>query len=433
MVARASSASIELPNGLPFHRFELANGLRVYLVEDHSAPVFTFQIWFDVGSKHEKLDPKLNATGLAHLFEHMMFRGTPRFPDGEFDKILARAGVRDGNATTWLDRTNYYESLPREYLELVLDLESDRMVNLQIDERLLETEKGAVLGEYRMGLDDPDSVAMDHLFNTAYQVHPYRYTTIGTEEEIKSFTKEQSNYFYRKYYAPNNASILITGDVDPAQAQALIEKYFGGFQSQPIEVIPAPVEPPQTSERRFEFSHNQLTDPKLVLGYRIPDVRHEDTPALLVLQSILATGEGALLRKIWANTGLAVSADSDVFQFRDPSLLYISAEVQEGHEPEELLSALDESLKTLTKDTFSKEVERAKNQLLLELYAAFESNASLADFMGEFIPTAGDPLYAFELVQKVEKIRPADVQRAVEQYLKPTNRSVIVGNPSAGE
>src|SRR5690606_6467320 len=135
---------------------------------------FTYQTWFQVGSKHEKLDPKIRATGLAHLFEHMMFRGTSTRGDGEFDRILTRSGLYDGNATTWLDRTNYYQSLPKDQLELVMTLEADRMRNLVIDQATLDTERDAVLGELAMCLDDPDTVAYEKLFEQAFTVHPYR-------------------------------------------------------------------------------------------------------------------------------------------------------------------------------------------------------------------------------------------------------------------
>ena len=169
-----------------------------------------------------------------------MFRGTPRHPDGQFDEILTRNGVQDENATTWLDRTNYYQSLPTSKLELVLQLESDRMANLKIEQGLLETEKSAVLGEYRMGLDDPTMMAYEHLYATAFEIHPYRYTTIGTEAEISGFSVETANYFYRKYYSPNNATLILSGDVDPETASALVEKYYGGYASQEIDRVTAP-------------------------------------------------------------------------------------------------------------------------------------------------------------------------------------------------
>jgi len=418
-----------LPNGLPVTQFQLPNGLKLYVVENHSAPVFTYQTWFNVGAKDEKLDPRLNATGLAHLFEHMMFRGTLNHPDGEFDDILTRNGVSDENATTWLDRTNYYQSLPSEKLELAIQLESDRMVNLIINEELLDTERGAVLGEYRMGLDDADSVAYDKLYENAFSVHPYHFTTIGTEAEIQGFNKADADYFYRKYYSPNNAVILVVGDVVPAHVRDLVEKYYGAYAAQTIDRVPAPVEPAQKSERFVEFTHVQLTTSKLLLGYHTPEARHADQAALWVLQSMMTTGEGSVLNMLWVNEGLATSVGGSVNTFRDPGLFVISADLQEGKDASELVVTMDRKLGELAASPIEDEVERAKNQLLLQTYAQWMDNSSLASFMGEYISSADDPFFAFELVDAVEKVTPQDVQSMIRKYMMTSSRTVVVGKP----
>lgn len=418
-----------LPNGLPFHFYKLPNGLRVYIVENHSAPVFTFQLWYKVGSKHEKLDPKIGATGLAHLFEHMMFRGTKNVADGEFDKILTKNGLVDGNATTWLDRTNYYESLPADKLDLVLELEADRMANLQISQEVFDTEREAVLGEYNMGLDDPETVAYDKLYETAFLKHPYRYTTIGTEQEIKSFTREMAMYFYDTYYSPGNASILIVGDVDPKNTVNLIVKHFGQMAEKNVPQFVASPEPPQTIERRVEFKHEQLQSPKLVLGYHTPAVRHADIPALLVAESILTNGESSVLEDVWVNGGLAVGMMGMLNVFEDPGLLLIAADLQPGKTVDELLGSLDTAISKLTQSLKPAQIARGKNQLLLEIYHQWEENASLANFMGEFIASADHPLYAFELTQKVKDVKLEEVREVISRYLVATNRTVVLGLP----
>jgi zinc protease len=420
-----------LPNGLPVSHFRLANGLELYVVENRAAPIFTYQTWFNVGAKDEKLDPRLNATGLAHLFEHMMFRGTATHADGEFDAILTRNGVADANATTWNDRTNYYQSLPKDKLELVMELESDRMHNLVIEQGILDTERGAVLGEYNMGLDDPDTVAYEKLYATAFTVHPYKYTTIGTEEEIRRFSKADADYFYRKYYAPNNAVILIAGDIEPRAAVQLAEKYYGPYLPQAITPVAAPAEPEQKIERQVEFRHGQLNEATLLLGYHTPNTRHADHAALLVLQSILTSGEGSVLQQAWVNAGLAVTLTGGLDQFEDPGLLTIGADLQDGHEPAELLGVLDRRLTELAASpALARETERARNQLLLRIYGSWRGNSTLSSYMGEFIASAGDPLYAFELAAAVEKVTAEDVQRAIARYLIPGNRTVVVGRPA---
>jgi zinc protease len=425
-----------LPNGLPMTSFVLPNGLKLYVVENHTAPVFTFETWFNVGSKDEKLDPGLKVTGLAHLFEHMMFRGTKKYPDGRFDEVLARSGVDDENATTWLDRTNYYQSLPADKLELVMELESDRMVNLAIDAKLLETEKGAVLGELRMGLDDPDTVTYDHLYETAYEVHPYRYTTIGSEEEIKSFTVENAMYFYRKYYAPNNATLIIVGDVDPEKTFELVKKYYGAFEPHPIDVIKAPVEPVQKTPREKRFEHPQLSQPRVLFSYPSVAVTHEDFAPLWVLMSALTYGQGAILEDRWVNQGIAISAYGDINQFAEPGLFILMADLQiEGEKatdeeiaaPEKILT---EVLKELEKSFPESTLTRARNQLLLSIYQQCEDNASLASFMGEFLASSGDPLFAFELLKRLEKVKAEDVSRVIKTYFRPERLTRIIGSPA---
>ncbi|MGZ3696261.1 MAG: M16 family metallopeptidase, partial [Bdellovibrionota bacterium] len=299
--------STKLPNGLPVEEYRLDNGLQILLVQDHSAPVFTYQVWFKVGSATEKMDPKLQKTGLAHLFEHMMFRGTAKVPDGDFAKQMSAAGESGLNATTWLDRTNYFESLPKDKLELAFTLESDRMANLALDDKLFKTELGAVFGERKMGRDKPSRVANDELWELAFDKHPYKWTTMGTTEELNSFTVDEANYFYKTYYAPNNATIILIGDFDTGKALHLAEKYYGKYKAQEIpHREPAP-EAPQTAAREKEIFHPLATADLLEIGYHIPDSKNADIPALQVLGAVLSTGNGSIMEQELVQEGLASS------------------------------------------------------------------------------------------------------------------------------
>jgi len=421
---------VTLPNGLPMTQYRLSNGLQIYVIKNAAAPVFSFQTWFNVGSVSERLDPKIGRNGLAHFFEHLMFRGTTRVPDGEFDEVLTRAGVNDENATTWLDRTNYYQSLPKEALELVMDLESDRMTSLNLDSQTVESERAAVIGEYRIGLDDPDSTAYDKLYAAAFVSHPYQYTTIGTEDEIRSFTLADARYFYKTYYAPNNAVVLVVGDVVPDEVVALAAKYYGAIASQPIPVIPAPVEPAQTFERQIEFRHGQLIGSKVLIGFHIPEARHADSPSLLVAQAMLALGDGAMLNASWVRTGIASAISSDLNQLKDPGLFILGADLQYGHDSMELMGALDRSLSQLAVGVFTDgDLERARNQVLLRAYQQWSENGSLASYLGEFIASTGSPHFAIDLLKAVETVSKADIQRMAANYLNSTNRTVVVGKP----
>jgi predicted Zn-dependent peptidase len=315
------------------------------------------------------------------------------------------------------------------------------MVNLKIDGKLLETEKGAVLGEYRMGLDDPDTVSYDKLYELAYTVHPYRYTTIGTEEEIKSFTVENANYFYRKYYSPNNATILIVGDVEPSEAYRLIEKYYGSIPAHERltqEGQPVLREPEQKEARQTEFHHPQLSQTRVLFGYPAVEVTHPDFPALWLVMSALTYGQGAILEEEWVNSGIAICAFGDLNQFRDPGLFILMADLQSDREAgpgvQEIEAALEHALQKLQQEELESSVlKRAKNQLLLSIFQQCEDNASLASYMGEFIASADDPLFAFELLGRLENVEHGDVVRVVQRYLPPHRRNRVVGHPSESE
>ncbi len=418
-----------LPNGLPFTQYVLTNGLTIYVIENHSAPVFTYETWFKVGSKDEKLDPKINSTGLAHLFEHMMFRGTPRYPDGKFDEVLAENGVNDENATTWVDRTNYYESLPSSQLALAMELESDRMANLALDQTLLDTERSAVVGELKMDLDDPDSVAYYQLYGAAFRTHPYQYTTIGTEKEIQSFTLAQANYFYKTYYSPSNASLLVTGDVDPQIVALTVQKFYGSIPAVDVKHAVATPEPAQTAERKVAFTHPQLQQTTVTFGYHVPGVKDADFPALFVLQSAFTNGQASLLELNWVNAGMSISVTGTVNQFADPGLFIIATEIQPGTNPSDITASFDKILADIATRGAEGLVDRAKNQLLLQLHSQLEQNESMASFLGEYIATAGDPVFGFNLVSGIEKVTAADLVRVAAKYLVPTNRTIVVGTP----
>ncbi|MBY0470087.1 insulinase family protein [bacterium] len=428
LVTSASAATGSKPN---IQKFALPNGLRVFVIEDHSSKTFSYQTWFQVGSKDEKLDPALNRTGLAHLFEHMMFRGTAKHADGEFDKILTQNGVNGENATTWNDRTNYFQGMPSDKLELVMELESDRMVNLQIDQKLLDTERGAVLGELHTGLDEPSTVMSMKLYETAFTTHPYHFSTIGTEAEVQSFTKAEADYFYKTYYAPNNAVIIIAGDVDFFKLKKLVTKYYGNMVSQTIPRIQPPVEPQQTAERYLELQHAQIVQTKIMMGYHSPSILHADWPALNVALSMLTSGQGALLRKEWVETNLGSDMGGGLDSFTDPGLLELAVSVAEGHTVDELKSSLDSLLSGMTEASIEKEMDRAKNLFLLQFYQGAADISSLAFAMGEVMVATGNPMDYFDIATRVDAVKAADVHRVIKTYLIPENRTMIVGLPQA--
>ncbi|MCB0404813.1 MAG: insulinase family protein [Bdellovibrionales bacterium] len=415
-------------NGDKLTEFRLENGLQVLHVPRHQAKVLTYQVWFRVGSLDEKLDAKLKKTGLAHLFEHMMFRGTPKYPDGVFDKLVSRMGGTQQNASTYYYRTNYYESVPSDQLETLMTLESDRMQNLQITTTLFEKEKGAVVGELRRHLDSPLSVGMDQLLETAFRVAPYRFTVIGNEKEINGFTIEEANYFYKTYYAPNNATLIVVGDVDAGRLMSLTSKYYGSMKSQEVPKYKIPAEPPQKKERKIFTRHKQATSDSLLVGYRIPPVDSPDFTSLALLATHLSTGMEGRLRKLLVDPGIAVSANGAPSS--KPDLFEFVVSLSEKHRAENALSIIDREIANLQKKAISdQDFQRALSQEKLDMYGSIGSNSSLANMLGEYLVLSGDYLLGFKMLAAFEKLTPADLQNAAKQHLNKKQRTVVVIRP----
>ena len=328
-------AEKKLFNGETVNEFKFQNGLKVLLVSRHQAPVLTYQVWFDVGSLNEKMDQKLNRTGLAHLFEHMMFRGTKKYPDGKFDELTSRLGSDKQNATTYYYRTNYFESVPAYQLEKIMELESDRMANLILDGELLEKEKGAVVGEFRRAMDNPNRLAWDELMRLVYTESPFRFTVLGTEEEIKGFSLEDAQYFYKTFYAPNNCTIIVVGDTKEENLLPMVDKYYGSMKPQEIPKLTLKDEAPQTKERKWEGKHAQATSEILLMAYRIPPVTDPEIIPLSLISSHLSNGMESRLRKALVDTGIAVGASAGISN--RPDLFEVSVSLSEKHSAEEAI------------------------------------------------------------------------------------------------
>ena len=415
-------------NGEKLEEYKFENGFKVLVLPRHQAAVLTYQVWFNVGSVDEKMDPKLKKTGLAHLFEHMMFRGTLKYPDGEFDRITAEIGGDKQNATTSHNRTNYFESVPSNQLEKIMELESDRMANLQLTTELFEKEKGAVVGELRLHLDRPSSIAFDELMKTAFTTSPFQWTVLGTEAEIKGFTLQEAKYFYKTFYAPNNAMLIIVGDTKAAQLLPLVEKYYGGMKPQEVPKLPLPEEPVQKKERRFEGTHRQATSELIVMAYRIPDIDSPDFAPLSLLGTHLSIGMEARLRKALIDNGIAVGANAGPDS--KPNFFQVYAQLAEGKKAEQALQIIDKEIQKARTTPISKEAfERALNQELLEIYNEIVSNSTMGNILGENYVQSGNFLRGFQLIEEYKKLTPSDLVRVAKAHLKPEGRSVVIIRP----
>ena len=420
----------KLPNGLTVHEYKLKNGLQILLVPDRAAPVFSIQSWFRVGSASEKLDPKLKRTGLAHFFEHMMFRGTKKHKDGEFDHIISAAGAVGNNATTWYDRTNYFESLPKEQLDLILGLESDRMVNLVLNKKLFDTERGAVIGELKMGKDKPGRVANDYLWDLALDVHPYKYTVIGTEEELMSFTVEDGQYFYKTYYSPNNATLIILGDIEIKNALSLIEKHYGDIPAQKIPDRITPKEPEQKEARRKEATHPLATSELFLLGFKSPELSNKDFAAIEAIAAVLGYGESSPLEQSLVAKGFASRVGIYPYKLKDPGLFIINVDVAPGKSASEVEKIVNEAVANIRAGKITEQdLERGRNQYLLAQYSELKNLSNIGDFMGESLMSSNNYLRSFEVLEELKRLTVDDLKRVATKYLTPQRSSVVIVRP----
>jgi zinc protease len=398
---------------------QLDNGLKVILLRDPAAPVFAYQTWFAVGSRHEKE----GTTGIAHLFEHLMFNQTENLQPGEFDRKLESVGG-DTNAATWVDWTYYRDNLPRGELELVVRLESDRMNHLVLGDKQVESEREVVANERRYRVDDDvDGLLSEELYKLAFTTHPYHWPTIGWMPDIHAITIDDCRKFYRTYYAPNNATLVVVGDIDEAQTLALIEAHYGKLPAQEIPVENHAGEPPQAEERRQSWG-KPITADKLRIGYKSPPLVHPDYVALEMLSEMLFGGNSSrLYKKLVAETEIASSVHAGLAPFRDPGLYEISVSMQRGHNAHEAERLIYDEL-----DGFALrpgELETARTRLLTRFWRELRPQAGKAEALGHYQTTAGDYRHLFEVGTLLEKVGEAEVT-GVLRYLVPSQRTVVI-------
>lgn len=411
---------------LSIDRYRMQNGLAILLCEDKSAPVVSVHTWFRVGSRHE-VEGK---TGLAHLFEHLMFNEIEGRGAGEFDRTLEEAGA-ESNASTWLDWTQYNIAIPKEQLALVLELESERMSKLVLREPQVTSEKEVVANERRYRVDDDVEGAVNELlWATAFTKHAYKWPTIGWMKDIEGFTTQDCEAFYRAYYAPNNAALVISGDFKTADVLRMICQRYGALPSSTLPLEDAQPEPPQTSERRLEVRKATSTE-KVVVGYRAPALGDFDHPAISLLSEVLFGGRASRLhQRMVRELELASEVRGSVGPFHDPGLFEVYAAAREGHTAEELLAVLDEELKKVMEaPVTNEEMARASARFELGLLGGLETADGKASTIGFYEAVLGRPAAAFERLDATRRLTQSDLLRAARRYLDPSQRSVILVRP----
>ena len=422
LLAAAAAHAIELP----VETKTLRNGLRILVHPDHSAPVVTSYIFFRTGSRNERY----GATGIAHLFEHMMFNGGRRFGPGVFDDTIESNGGSTNGYTT-RDFTAYLNNFPREALPIILDLESDRMANLAITPQNLEQERGIVMEERRLRLDNQvDGDMNEALYLQAFVRSPYRWNTVGFMDDLKRITLDEARAFFRTYYAPNNATLVLSGDVEPAAAFALVEKYFGAI---PRREPPAPVdsgEPEQDGERRVVI-RRQAELPAVLIGYKAIRTLDPDRAALDVATRVLSGGESSRLdRDLVREHEVATNVEADLQWGIDPELFVVEAKARPGKSAADLERRIDVVLADLaTKPVPDAELAKAKRQLQAESVRAMKTVGGKANQLGFFDVVLGDHRKLFGLVDEWNAVTAADVQRVAGRYFLASRRTVVVLEP----
>ncbi len=292
-----------------------------------------------------------------------------------------------------------------------------------------EKEKGAVVGELRRALDNPNRLAWNEICSLTHEVQPYRYTVLGTEEEIKGFTLEESQYFYKTFYAPNNSTIIVVGDATEKTLMPLVVKYYGKMKPQVVPRFEMPAEPVQKKERRVEKTHPQATSEILLVAYKIPPVTSEDIVPLSLMSTHLSTGMEARLRKLLVDNGIAVGASASISN--KPDFIEFSIHLSEKRKAEEGLKIIDREIASLKSKLIPADAfKRALNQELLSLYAGISDNSSFANMLGDYLMVSGDYMRGFEIIEAFKKLKPADIQRVAKQYLNVANRSIVIVRPA---
>jgi zinc protease len=421
--ARAASGDVK------FSDTRLKNGLRVIIAEDHHAPVFSIAVSYNVGSRNERR----GRTGFAHLFEHMMFKGSENVGPGEhFMLIFTNGGNMNG--TTNKDRTLYYESLPTNQLDLGLYLEADRMRSLVINKDNLDNQRNAVQEERRIAVDNnPYGHTSELIDSLAYDNFAYQHSVIGSMADLNAASVEDVQQFFRTYYAPNNAVIAIVGDVNSSDCLAKVRKYFDRIPRQPD---PDPVdmtESTRTAERRLTVEDPLARLARVDFAYNVPPSSDADDAALQVLATILGSGRSSRLYEAVVHQGqLATTVASFKGESRGPGLFQFRATLNPGKSPAELEKEIYAEIgKLQVSPPADWEVEKARSAAKRGAVAQLQSSLSRAAVMSQDALFYNDPGRINTLVARSAAVTPADVQRVAKKYLVAGNRSVIITIPKA--
>lgn len=420
--AQAAGSAEFVRSEAGIQEYHLKNGLKVLLIENHAAPVVSTLIVYRVGSRNEAV----GYTGSTHFLEHMMFKGTPTFNKDKGTQIAATLLAQGAsfNATTWLDRTNYFETLPADQLDLALHLESDRMRNSFISDKDHRSEMTVVRNEMERGENNPDRVMWMNLFSEAFMAHPYHHPTIGWRTDVEEVPIARLKKFYHDFYYPNNATLILVGDFKTAEALKKVQSYF-----EPLKPSPTPIpevytqEPPQQGERRFEI-HRPGQLGIVNMGFHVPPLENTDSATLDVIQGLLAGGVSSRLHQDLVEKNMAVSVSAWNAQLRDPGLFMMTAKLASGVKHADVEKVMLDDLEKLKQTPVGKdELERVKNQILADFAFEHHGTFELASALSEYEAMA-DWRYMLSYPERIKAVTAQDIQRVAQSYFLADNRTV---------
>ncbi len=400
----------------------LDNGLKVILLEDHSVPVISYWTFFRVGARNER--PGI--TGISHFMEHMMFNGTEKYGPQEFDRVLEANGGYS-NAFTSKDMTAYYEDFSSDVLELIVDLDSDRMKSLALDPQYVESELGVVREERRLSIDNSvGGQIYEELYGLAYKAHPYSWPVLGWMSDLENMTREDCVEYFRIYYAPNNAVLIVVGDFDTKEAMALIHRYYDDIPAQDPPEGVRTVEPEQLGERR-SVVHKPAELPQVMIGYHAPPVGSDDIFALDVLQALLTQGDSSrLYKKLVRDLGIAINVDASFPWSLDPNLFYFDVKMKPGEDTAAGEEAIYSELETIAEEGVSEaELERVKNTLEAYFIRSMQRVNGKGHKIGAYEIRFGDYRKIPQVPGLYRAVTNDDIKRVVKTYFTKQNRNVV--------
>ena len=403
------------------YEYKLQNGLNILLLPDNRAPMFVSKLWYGVGSR----DESFGKTGMAHFLEHMMFKGTKKYGPKIFSNLIKKNGGSH-NAFTSFDYTGYYEKLPSNKIELAIKLEADRMKNLKLDPIEFELERKVVLEERRSRVDDnPVNYLFEKLRQKTFTSHTYTNPIIGWEEDLKIISLKDMQKFYRRFYVPENATLVIVGDIKISKTIDLIKKYFGQIESKGNFKRKIIIEPPQEKERFISVKRNAAL-PYFAMAYHTPNWKHEDSAALTLLEYILGGGESSrIYQRLVRKDGLALSAGAEYrYLSYDPDLFYFYAQPASGISVSKIKKVFFEELKNISSNKVTQqELRRAIKSIEANSIFSMDSHYYKAMMLGRSA-VCGDWKIIKDYLKKIRKVTPEEILKVARKYFYTNNRTI---------